>query len=731
MNCASFTFLLGLFAVSVEATPADTSEWFPFTPRNDYSPAVIDLGDWIEKPAGARGFVQIEGDRLVFQDGTPVKFWGTNISSRGPFSSKEKVDTWVAQMLKYGINAIRFHKFTWDATDGIDSTRIVDRDWERYDYFVHQLRENGIYHGWSHIYGHRVRPGDREKLVAYEEIAGLKYPWAHLNGTTSSLVNFAPDLQALNIELTVNMLNHVNPHTGLRYANDPSLAFIELQNEDNIFWSAIGRSLQQAPTYRAMLCQMFSDWLRAKYRSQETLERAWGPGALPEGQTLARGNIFPAPDHGTFSSAYDRSAQTGDPVPQHVLDKMEFLYEKQVEFYDRFVNAIRETGYQGVIVGSCWQAGSGFSHYYNLHADYLAGMIDRHNYYGGGSGHQLRPGQVKNRAMVSKPGSGLFSTGMQQVVDRPFSLSEWMSLIPNEWVVEGTPIIAIYGMGLQGWDASFHFAHDEVEFTETLQKGHGVYNVTSPTQLGLYPVLARMVHRNDVAEAEVFSTRYVHIPSLRAGKLGFREEVVQGYDDKFITGDVPSEALAKGRVVVEFADTFRDTGVVKVEALLEPKETAIRSTTGELYWNFQDQGFFTVDTPATQGVVGFGGGREHAFGDLRIELETPFAVALATALGPDESLATARRILLTTMARARNKGMVYSEDSSELLAVGEAPILLEPVRLWLSIDRPTTPTVHILDHDGHRTGQTVDLHKGNQWLLDSGTTNAIYYELEF
>jgi hypothetical protein len=34
----------------------------------------------------------------------------------------------------------------------------------------------------------------------------------------------------------VNMLNHKNGFSGLRYADDPSLAYIELQNEDNIFW---------------------------------------------------------------------------------------------------------------------------------------------------------------------------------------------------------------------------------------------------------------------------------------------------------------------------------------------------------------------------------------------------------------------------------------------------------------------------------------------------------------
>ena len=64
------------------------------------------------------------------------------------------------------------------------------------------------------------------------------------------------------------MLQHKNQLTGIRYADDPALAFIELQNEDNIFWGAIGKALEQAPTYRALLCKQFSGWLKEKYGSR-------------------------------------------------------------------------------------------------------------------------------------------------------------------------------------------------------------------------------------------------------------------------------------------------------------------------------------------------------------------------------------------------------------------------------------------------------------------------------
>src|SRR5690606_7633831 len=144
---------------------------------------------------------------------------------------------------------------------------------------------------------------------------------------------------------------------------------------------------------------------------------------------------------------------------------------------------------------------------------------------------------VRNNSLLSQPGSGLLSTGLQDVVNRPFSFSEWMSMVPNEWTAEAAPLIALYGMGLQGWDASFSFATDIPRFSGYLQsEAHGVYNATCPLHIGLYPALARLIYRGDVKESPVVATRNAHIPSLAEGKLSFTELVRQGYDDKSFSG---------------------------------------------------------------------------------------------------------------------------------------------------------------------------------------------------
>jgi hypothetical protein len=728
-------FLLALALLLVpllsRAQQADVSSWFPFRPENASAPGQIGMADWLDAPAGKHGVLEMRGGDFVFSDGTPIKFWGVNVASNKPYVEREEVHQWVDFLAKYGINSVRFHKFTSHALTGPTSTTLDTAKHRRMDYFHAQLRERGIYYGWSHIYGHKPRPGDRDRLLNYEEIANVKLPWAHLNATTASLVNFAPDLQDLSIELTVNMLTHRNPYTGLRYADDPALTFVELQNEDNIFWSAIEATLKQTPTYLALLNRQFSDWLRQKYGSQQALVAAWGAEALQPGEHLDQHNIYPKPNHSWFDAEFRQAAQEQRPIRQHYLDRARFLYETQMRFYDRFVAAVRATGYQGPIVASCWQAGSGLTHFYNLHADYATGIVDRHNYFGGGAGgHQMKPGAVRNGAMVAQPGSGLLSTGLQLVQGRPFAFSEWMSLIPNEWVAESAPIIATYGMGLQGWDASYSFALDLPHFTSTVQGPHGVYNVTSPTHLALYPALARMVYRGDVQPGQVVATRNVHLPSLAEGKLGFTETVEQGHDIKQFGGSTPAEALAAGKVEVAFTDTYTASPQPDLSAWWDQENKVVRSTTGQLAWHYGGKGFFTVNTPGTKGVVGFAGGQEQVLGEATIRVETPFAVVLLTSLEPGKSIRDAKRLLVTTVARARNTGMTYSADGTELLTVGEAPLLLEPVRAQLALRRRGRPQVHVLDHVGRRTGQTLPVRRG-QVQLDGAESRAIYYELVY
>lgn len=726
--------MLLVFSTSCKNT-APAPDWYEFMPDEDFSESVIDMSDWLDQPAGLHGFISMKNGDYVYEDGEKVKFWGVNICSARPYSDREVVDEWVQFLKKYGVNAVRFHKYTQHGLRNDISTRLEDDKQEKMDYFQFRLKENGIYYGWSPIYGHKLRPGDKNRLLAYDEIANSEMN-SHLSNSTIGLVNFADDIQDLHIELLTNLLSHKNPYTGLKYSDDPALVFIEIQNEDNIWFSTLEKNLENCPIYKALLTEKFTRWLRGRYQNQKNLLNAWGEEALAWGEEvkniswdLDKANICPVASHGIYGYEFEKAASAGEKLPLFLRDMAYFLYLEQVEFYNKTVAAIRNTGYKGIIIGSCWQAGAGITHYYNLHADYVVGAIDRHNYYGGGTGHRLVPGTFKNASMLTHPGSGLLNTGRQAVADRAFQFSEWMSLPPNEWIAEGPPLVAVYGLGLQGWDASYAFASDFPDYTETIHTP-GVYNVNTPTQIGLYPGLSAMIYRDEIKEGKVVAERNVSLSSLHDGIIGFNEQVKQDWDQKIFSGGTPNEYFAAGKVEIDFRDEFVPTEIKQISELWDTTAKTVLSNTGQLFWDYSGKGYFTANTEYSRVLTGFTANQEINIGDIVFRTPNQFAVAILTSLEKDQDLSTTSRALLTTVARAKNTGMQYNDDKTEIMNVGNAPVMLESVILNLKFKHRKIKEVNVLDHVGRQTGRKIDVNK-KQFLFDGNEFNTLYYEIIF
>jgi hypothetical protein len=693
-------------------------DWFAFTLSDEPGPSVIAMNDWLEKPAGGRGGVRMVGDHFEFEDKTPVKFWGVNLSYGGGCAPEKKDAAFTAaRYAKYGVNSVRLHKFSYPKNQmGIgdldDATKMSPDGFDRLDYFSAQLKSNGVYYAWSHTYGFHPCPGNRARLLAYDEIA------KNLKGNTYGFINFAEDVQDLMIEMVGNLLKHQNPYTGLAYAQDPALAYIELQNEDDIFFYTSESAFKACPTYKKHFTTRFCDWLKARYGSEEKLKQAWA-GALKADESLAAATIVPQTNPWFFGDDHLPGQKGG--ARQRLLDTAAWLDELQNSYYSRFVKAIRAAGYQGPLCGSPWQAPSMLPHYLNLRADDRVGFIDRHNYFGGGL----------SDTMLSKPGSGYFSSGLQQVIDRPFGLSEWIHVYPSLYSAEGPAIIAAYGMGLQGWDASFEFQSQSARRWFSDRVGWppwGVWEADVPTQLGQYPALARMIYRGDVKESEPISIRRVSKVDLTAGQFNFSDKVQQQGDIKTFGGSVPAEALAAGRVVVEFTDaaqpsTFPDMTKYR-------SGTAIVSATKQLSWDTGGQGFFTVNTPGTKAVVGFAEGKPQKLGDVSIELQSPYASLFLTALEKNATLANAKSALLTAIARNCNTGFKYFATDGRTLENGKGPTLLEPVKATLTISGRSIALVNVLDHAGRPTGRTLPVQDG-RFTLDSAKDKALYYEVVF
>ena len=706
-------------------SPANWDKWFAWQGKGPLAPdSALRMSDWLDAPAGKFGRITSKGDQLIY-NGKPVVMWGINVCYGATAPEKELADARAQLYADYGINTVRFHKYADrggrnEVRSDKSFTAFNPEGLDRMDYFISKLKEKGIYVELSPTFGtFSLGPDDAAKVPYYDEMKGGK---GGKGGVVSPHAGayLGTELRDLQIEQMVNLMKHKNPYTGMTYAEDPAIMVVELLNEQSALFAAM-HALTSVPTLRKRASERFTDWLLKRYGSKEAVLARWGAGALnsfaTEGftnESFEAKNIAPAGNPWFFNPEQLDGSQSVKKA--RLLDTMQFLYELQNEFYATYTKALRDAGYKGEIVGSNWQAGRAFSHYYNLHSDALAGIIDRHNYFGG------------TTPMVTHPCSGLMSVGMQQVADRPFMFSEWIHVFPTLYQVEGPAIIGAYGMGLQGWDVSYMFQNgDKAGYDPVLG---ATWQIMQPQILGIFPAVARQVLRRDVKESEVVVKRSVHVPSLHEGKLGFDDQVTQGYDEKtFDSKTVPVSAQAAVRSVVSFDDTYQETPPFDLTKYI--KNGAIVSSNNQLSWmpgKKDNEGYFTINTPGTKAVVGFAQGKQQLLGEASITVDTPFAAVYLTASEKSADIKTSKRLVLVTIARTYNDGMKYADG--RLLDHGKGPIRVEPVRVEVKLQRPGTPTVHILDHSGKRTGKTIPVKDGN-FIADGAVTQTCYYEISY
>jgi hypothetical protein len=694
--------------------------WFAWNAEDHAGASVFDMADWLDAPAGKHGGVRMVGDQFQFEDKTPVKFWGTNLaygSSAPEHAVAEQVAT---RFARYGVNAVRMHKFTGAGWEGIgdpnDVTKLDDKGLERLDYFANELTKRGVYYGFSHTFNMRVRPGNKGQLLAYDEIV------AKNKGETMGLINFAPDIQDLLIQSVVNLLQHKNPYTGKTYAEDPALCYIELQNEDDILFYVAGHTYAECPTYAAKFRETFADWLTARYKTQEAFAQAWGDGLKPN-ETLAAKNVDVAMNPWNFQEPQLAKDSPGQKT--RALDTALFLHDTQNAFYSKFVKAIRDAGYKGPLCGSPWQAPAIIPHYLNLRSDYLVGYIDRHNYYGG-----------KNvlDTMLETPGSGYLSSGLQQVADRPFGISEWITQFPLMYQADGPVLFAAYGMGLQGWDSSYEFQSSPKYGTDDWfapNAGNlpfGCWVVDSPTQIGQYPALARMIARGDVKQGDTISVRSLSMEEISKDALPFDEIVKQNGDIKSFGGPKEQASLAAGRCVVKFTDKPEPQVVPDMSKYRNG--TVITSNTGQLTWDTANRGSVTINTDGTKGVVGFAQGKAEKLGNVTITSQSPYASILLTALDRGATLDKAKSALLIIVGRTESTGFSYNKLTGQMLNPGTSPLMIEPIQADVAIAGRTVAAVNILSQNGVLTNTTVPVTNG-AFHIDTGKDKTIYYQVVF
>lgn len=276
LRCLFVYFLVLVPALSCRAGHADDG-LFPYPmPWDDHSQNLTNISDWNEKPAGKHGFVSVRDAHLYAGD-KRIRFIGVNIVFGSCFPSHADADGVAARLARFGVNVVRFHHMdSAPAPRGIlqrDMRTLDPGQLEKLDYFVAALKREGVYSDLNlHV--------------------GRKYPgFADWGDNTpkywKGVDNFFDPMIAMQRDYARDLLNHVNTYTGKRYAEEPAVAFIEINNENGLLreWRA-GSLNDMTDPYRGALQQRWTEWLRARYADSKSLAKAWGASEKPLGDEM-------------------------------------------------------------------------------------------------------------------------------------------------------------------------------------------------------------------------------------------------------------------------------------------------------------------------------------------------------------------------------------------------------------------------------------------------------------
>lgn len=228
--------------------------------------------------------VTLLADRF-YRDDKRIKIWGVNFSFGGNFPSHEDAAVAAERLAAAGINSVRCHHMDtsrypsglWHPSHG---QTIYPEAMDRLDYYINELAGQGIYINLNLHVGreHSQYLGLPEPNTSYDKIVGI----------------FTPQLIQAQKDFAREMLEHVNPYRGVRYADEPAIAFVEITNEDSFFMWGSMDDLRDLPGYYAdILQQMYNDWLGDEYGDTNSLRIAWSISVEPPGENV----LTPFEDH--------------------------------------------------------------------------------------------------------------------------------------------------------------------------------------------------------------------------------------------------------------------------------------------------------------------------------------------------------------------------------------------------------------------------------------------------
>ena len=282
--------LIALLGAAVSDASTVPDGWFAWPAKEPVQGSALDVSGLNRVRGADLPRISVQDGRFVTPDGQRIRFWGTNVSGYEAYPADGDEATAIARRFaKAGINVVRLHHLDnpWGVGTGgsiwpADRKEHLELDAAQLDKlhrFIAALRDEGIYSN--------LNLKVSKQLVAEDGF----------DESVTSIANFQKRVDIYNrrmIDLQKDYARRIlttrNPYTGLSPAEDPAVAFVEINNENSLlgYWTRdLGRGLEKFPApFVEDLRTQWNTWLARNYSDDAALARAWAPAAGDAARSL-------------------------------------------------------------------------------------------------------------------------------------------------------------------------------------------------------------------------------------------------------------------------------------------------------------------------------------------------------------------------------------------------------------------------------------------------------------
>ena len=646
---------------------------------------------WIDAPAGKYGRVVRKGDHFEFtgKPGVKQRFYGVNLCFTANYMSAADAEELATRLSRLGYNALRIHHYERELCDRNDGTTIRPEKMAELDNLLNACIRHGIYLT-TDLFVSRNVPWrscgiDRDGFVQMKDFKELVL---FHDGAFRNLLDFSRQL-----------LGHVNPETGRRWADEPAFAFLAFVNEGNPGNHGYG-FMKDLPEAKAA----WEKWL-ADHKAKEPETYAKITDKVPD-------------------NCWENS-------PQNCAYAL-FLTDIEINFAKRMTAFVRDEIKSQVLLTdlSCWKNAIEYQLVRTLY-DY----VDDHFYVDHPQFLEKSwrlPSKCPNANPVRGQNAGFEAVAKHRLLDRPFTLTEFNYSGPGQFRGVGGMMLGAQA-ALQEYDGIWRFAWSHN--AQGLLKPQSIhyFNVANdPLQRATERAVTMLYLRGDMKplarrHAVVFPEKALR-HDFSCGPQADIADMWFGWHARFgtlVSDAMPAEATSGGLFPEIYSRTSDD---------YRRWAEGTRPGDGQVIIG-RDEGLFGVDTPRTAGFFAERG--SHTTGPLTVKLDGNVPAAVWVSALDSAPIADSGRLLLTHVADVQDEGTVYADDSKKvLLKWGDLPHLMRrsEAEVTLAFADGKSCKVYALAADGTRRGEVPVVQKGGKVSFVANTARdpaeaTCYYEI--